>query len=127
MSGSIAAALWGGEDEAIAMLLGDRARRGTGWAYIQDQGNGVVGIVGSVRVPEGQQHPFAYDSPRTHKFLVGEIIVRPHLVVATDALRGKGVSGLYTGGHDLPLMLTQGEVLVVSESARKLLRQEGVR
>lgn len=33
---------------------------------------------------------------------MGELIVRPHFVVGTDALRGQGLGGIVAqGGHDL--------------------------
>ncbi len=62
--------------------------------------------------PPSDDHPLRYGSQRTHQFAVGEIIVRPHFVLATDTLRGTGVAGLVTGNHDIKDMLTDGEYVV---------------
>jgi hypothetical protein len=78
--------------------------------YIQDQGDGIVTFVGSSRV--GDPHPLRYGSRRTHQFVVGEAIIRPHLVIATDTLIGEGISNLLIGGHDIDSMLSDGEIII---------------
>lgn len=119
---SIAGELYGSEDQMMGALFGRWARRGSGWLYVQGPG-GIVSFVGASRVPDGG-HPLNFGSERTHKFVLGEVIVRPALVIATDALRGTGLSGLATGEHDLRAMLADGEVLMASEAARRQLRDE---
>jgi hypothetical protein len=123
---SIASELYGGEDEVFRVLLGDRTRRGTGWLYVQDQGKGVVSFVGSAKVPEGRPHPFRYGSGRSHQFVLGEVILRPALVVATDTLEGMGLAGLATSHHDVRAMLDKGEILLTSKAAEASLRRAGV-
>lgn len=105
---------YGGADMA-SILYGQDARQVPAWMYVQDQGNGVVGLVGSSRTPDGAPHPLRYGSQRTHQFIVGEIIVRPAFVIATDALIGMGLAGLATGDHDMAAMLDQGELVAGSE------------
>lgn len=136
---SIAATLWGSEENALRMLYGEHARHGMGWAYIQDQGAGVVSFVGASKVPEGEQHPFRYgnphhrrDDPRdgregyySHHFMIGELVIRPHLLVATNAKRGQGLSGLATGNHDLHGMIRQGEIIVATGRTLEQLRRAG--
>lgn len=102
--------LYGGVD-MTAVMFGQHARQVPAWMYVQNQGDGVVSFVGSSRVPDGP-HPLRYGSDRTHQFIVGEIIVRPHLIVATDSLRGDGLSSLVTGAHDLDAMRANGETLL---------------
>jgi hypothetical protein len=80
-------------------MFGEHARHVPVWLYVQDAGSGVVSIVGGSR-PSGEdleRHPLRYGSERTHQLIVGELIVRPHLVVASDAARGSGLAGLSTG------------------------------
>jgi hypothetical protein len=74
-------------------LFGQHARRAGAWLYVQDAGDGMVSFVGASRVPAGP-HPFRYGSSRAHQLLVGEVMLRPELVVATDARQGTGVAGL---------------------------------
>lgn len=79
--------------------------------YVQDVGDGIVSFVGGSRVGEAA-HPLRYGSDRTHQLVVGEIVVRPHFVVATDTLRGMGLAGLATHHHDIGKMLAEGERIV---------------
>ncbi|HKT05668.1 MAG TPA: hypothetical protein VJT31_39650 [Rugosimonospora sp.] len=95
----------------VRILLGDNARHVPAWMYVQDQGKGVVSFVGASRVPDLAAHPLRYGSRRTHQFLVGELVVRPHMLLATDALRGTGLSNLVLG-HDVAAMLRQGEAII---------------
>lgn len=84
-------------------LYGQHARHVPAWMYVQDGGTGIVSFVGASKVNVEQHlagvHPLRYGSTRTHQLIVGEIIVRPHLVVATDDLRGMGLAGLATNDH----------------------------
>lgn len=134
---SIANELFGGEKQALRMLLGEHARQSSGWAYVQDQGAGLVSFVGSSRVDEGEQHPFRWGNPHydrrlgdqdgyyAHHFMVGEFVFRPHLLVATNAKRGQGLSGLATGEHNLPGMVRDGEIIVASSRIMEQLRRSG--
>jgi hypothetical protein len=95
----------------VKAILGNNAVHVPAWLYIQDQGSGVVTFVGSSRT-DSPDHPLRCGSPRTHQLIVGEIIVRPHSVLATDALRGDGLASLVTSGHDIDRMLSDGEMLL---------------
>lgn len=94
-------------------MFGVHAKHVPAWMYVQECGSDTVVFVGASRIPGvGQLHPLRFDSQRTHQFVRGEVIVRPHLVVATDALRGSGLSGLAISSHDTGAMLAQGEVVI---------------
>lgn len=101
--------LYGGI-EPVRIMFGQNARHVPAWLYVQHQGDGMVSFVGASNV--GDPHPLRYGSDRTHQFIVGEVIVRPHLVVATDTLRGLGLPGLATHDHDIAAMLRDGERLI---------------
>lgn len=118
----MSAGLYGDSAGMARVMYGQDARHVPAWMYVQDQGPGVVGFVGASRVPEGTPHPLLYGSARTHALVVGEIIVRPHLVIATDALNGTGVASLYLGEHDFPRMIADGEVVIGSDAALKRIR-----
>ncbi|WP_327378917.1 hypothetical protein OG393_33980 (plasmid) [Streptomyces sp. NBC_01216] len=101
-------------DAALTGLaLDPHARHVPSWMYIQDSGPGLVTFVGSSRIPDtGDAHPLRYGSRRSHQLVVGEIILRPHYAVGTDAVRGQGLGGLVTHGHDFRAFLEHGEVLL---------------
>lgn len=93
------------------VLFGESARQAPAWLYVQDQGDGLVSFVGASHVPE-TAHPLRYGSERSHQFVVGEIILRPVMVLGTDTRRGDGFAGLATNHHDLDHMLTNGEYII---------------
>lgn len=89
------------------IMFGENARHVPAWMYVQDAGEGRVSFVGASRVVD-LAHPLRYDSERTHQLIVGELVVRPHQVFATDALQGEGLANL-VHGHDIETLLAQGE------------------
>lgn len=96
---------------SVQTLFGVHARHVPCWMYVQDQGDGLVSFVGASHMGS-DAHPLRYGSDRVHQFIVGETIVRPHMVLATDALIGSGLAGLATSGHDIDAMLGKGEYLL---------------
>jgi hypothetical protein len=102
-------------------MFGDNARHVPGWLYVQDAGGGIVTFAGSSRMTH--PHPLRYGSNRAHQFVVGELIIRPHIVVTTDSLQGEGLTGLVTGAHDIGEMLVAGEVVLGSMSQVADLRR----
>jgi len=109
-----------GDLDVAQIMFGANARHVPAWMYVQDAGAGTVSLVGASRVAQ-PAHPLRYDSGRCHQFVIAELIVRPHLVVATDALRGSGLAGLATGGHDIGAMLTNGETVIETPEGRRAL------
>jgi len=99
----------------LTALFGENARHVPAWLYVQDQGQGVVSLVGASRLTgplASPLHPLRFGSERPHQFILGDVIVRPHLVVATSALRGDGLATLATSDHDFARMLRDGEILI---------------
>lgn len=39
-----------------------------------------------------------FGSKMTHQLVMGDVVIRPHLVMESDALAGRGVAGLLTHG-----------------------------
>lgn len=93
------------------VMFGRHAVHVPAWLYVQDAGAGTVSFVGSSRLP-GAAHPMRYGSERTHQFVLGELIVRPHLVVATDVYTGDGLTSLVQRFPDVDAMTSAGERLV---------------
>lgn len=92
------------------LAFGEHAVHVPAWLYVQHQGDGVVTLVGSSRLSD--PHPLRYGSTRAHQLILGEVVVRPHWVIGTDAVRGHGLGVLATQGHDLEAYLRQGEFII---------------
>lgn len=119
--------LYGGADMARVMY-GQNARHVPAFLYVQDQGPGVVSLIGG-SMTRGQDHPLTYGGGHwdhgqhrpgywPHHLIVGEIIVRPHVVIGTNALQGMGMAGLALGGEsqDFDAMLADGALVVGTEA-----------
>jgi hypothetical protein len=59
-------------------------------------------------------HPARFGSGMTHQFMLGEIIIRPHLVFETNHYRGHGISALLTAGVDADELMRNGNLIVDS-------------
>lgn len=60
------------------------------WMKVQNQGkDGGVLFVGASRSVD-----LRYKNDRCHQLIIGEIIVRPHVVIGSDAFIGSGISHL---------------------------------
>lgn len=127
---SIAGELYGGGDEVVRLFWGRDARHVPAFLYVQDQGPGTVSFAGSSMTP-GQANPLRYGAPhwrdsrddpgyRAHHLIVGELIVRPHVVIATSALAGHGLAGLLTSAPDIEDMITGGRGELVAGTSAQL-------
>jgi hypothetical protein len=121
--------LFGGADMA-RIMYGRDARHVPAFCYVQDQGPGLVSFIGSSMTP-GRDHPLRYGAPhfsgsnhhdpgyRGHHLIVGELIVRPHVVIATSIGVGYALSQFLTDPPGIEEMITGGRgELVVGTSAR---------
>ena len=116
------------------VMYGENARHVPAYLYVQDQGRehgaGIVSFVGSSMTP-GRDNPLRYGAPhwdrdrrddgyRPHHLVVGEIIVRPHVVIATSAMSGYGISQLLTSAPDIEDMITDGRGELVAGTGAQL-------
>jgi hypothetical protein len=63
---------------------------------VQDGQDGKILIVGQSQAKA--PHPLRFGSNRTHLLLMGDMVFRPHLVIGTDEMRGRGLTNLVTDG-----------------------------
>jgi len=118
---SIESELYGDGGNLTRVMYGSNARHVPAWLYVQQAGPGVASFVGASRVAGGA-NPLLYGTARTHVFVVGEIIVRPHVAIATDAYRGHGLGGLATSSNDIGEMLRHGELIVGTQQMLDRIR-----
>ncbi|PZD70171.1 hypothetical protein C1752_17186 [Acaryochloris thomasi RCC1774] len=87
------------------MMYGQHAVRVPAWLYTQPGKEEVifVGATKDLRASHGNQ--------RTHQFMLGEIILRPHFAVASDNFRGHGATALLTANHMDFLLADDMEVI----------------
>jgi len=118
------------------VMYGENARHAPAWMYVRDGGQGIVSFVGSSRVRG--DNPLTYGSGHWSRqregdpsyfplrFMVGEIIVRPHILIGTRSTEytGMGLGGLATCDHDMNEMLAHGRLILGSaETAARIRKQ----
>lgn len=94
-------------DDYTKMIFGQHAVRVPGWLKVQNQGDGVVSFVGS-----SKNNALRFGSKRVHQLVIGELIIRPQLVVATDIFAGHGLGMLATDASDLQEWAEHGEIVL---------------
>ena len=98
-------------DDYVRAMFGAHAVHVPAWLYVQNQGNGTVAFVGASRTQ--YPHPLRFGSERTHQLIIGEMIIRPHSVIGTDALIGHGLGALVTHPGGPPeSLLVRGETII---------------
>ncbi len=82
------------DDQNMKLMYGEWSRRVPAWMYVQDSGEGHRTFVGATASTE-----LSYSQPHVHQLIMGEIIVRPHFAVSSNAFRGYGLTGLAMANH----------------------------
>ena len=94
------------DDIYTKAMFGQYAIRVPMWMTVQGgRADFPTSFVGSSRV-----HDLRYGSDKTHQLIIGEIIVRPHVVFASSHLKGHGLEGLAMSAQDI---LTAPDVEIV--------------
>lgn len=98
------------------VLFGQHAVHVPMWMWVRHQGtqdgDTIVSFVGASRVT-GAAHPLRYGSERTHQLVVGELLVRPHVVLGTDEHRGYGLAGLANRGSvNIETLMEDGDLVL---------------
>jgi len=76
------------------ILFGEHACHVPAWMVVQDGADGFVSFVGGSKMKPGEQHPLCFGATETHKLIVGELVVRPHRVTASNVQQGSGLAGV---------------------------------
>ncbi len=71
----------------IKMMFGEHAKKIPCWLKTQKSIEGIT-FVGASRVPE------LYTTSKEHLLIIGEIIIRPHIVIGSNHCIGHGLAGL---------------------------------
>jgi len=74
----------------IKMMFGENARHIPMWMKTQNISDGGIMFVGASRYPQ------PYPTTHSHTLIIGEIIIRPHLVIGSSHCIGHGLNGLAT-------------------------------
>lgn len=75
-------------DAMTRALFGDNAIKVPFNAIVQDQGQ-VCLVIAQIASPK-----IKFGGTKTHQLILGDAVVRPHLVVEIDGMRGRGAAGL---------------------------------
>ncbi len=58
-----------------------------------------------------------YNSKLTHQLIIGDAVIRPHIIVESNHLRGAGVTGIVTSGlSSMEDWINQGNLLLDSSN-----------
>jgi hypothetical protein len=86
-------------------MFGENAVHVPVWLKVQDMGPNGVLFVGASRLQD-----MRFKSNKSHQLIIGEIIVRPHVVVESNAFQGYGAQGLITE-CDLDKWISTGNII----------------
>lgn len=91
------------------MMFGENAIRIPIRMIVQNHGKGVVSFIGAVKNEE-----LRFGSKTSHQFILGDAVIRPHLVMATKHLEGTGLAGIVTSSsfYDIGEWVNQGTVIL---------------
>ena len=95
------------DDELMTRaMFGQYAVRVPMWMVVQDCAGGKVSFIGAT-----QDQRLRYGATEIHQLILGELIVRPHIIVASNKYAGTGMSGLLKQNHTLEEWLADGRVV----------------
>lgn len=84
-------------DPYVRAMFGENAVQ-VGFNYIvQEANDGRVLVIAQSTSPVAK-HPLMFGSQRTHVMALGDMVFRPRLVMGSDKLRGRGLTGIATSG-----------------------------
>jgi hypothetical protein len=101
------ASLYQGMD-MTKVMFGINAVQAPAWVVLQNQKENGTLIAGASRI----NIPLQYGTIKTHTLVVGELIVRPHLVIANDDFAGHGAGGFWTSPPTAKEWIENGDILV---------------
>lgn len=84
------------EDPYVRMLLGQYARKAAFNYVVQRAGENRAAIIGNTTFASEMSFDASAEAP--HVLVLCDVVIRPHLVIASDHLTGMGVSGILTDG-----------------------------
>ena len=94
-------------DPYFEMLHGKHARQTDGFVIVQDMGE-----AGQLYVGLSKGHELSYEAPETHVLIIGNMIVTPKLVMASNHLRGSGIAHVATSGGNADEWVAAGRVVL---------------
>jgi hypothetical protein len=118
-------------DDYTRLMFGNRAVHVGANLIIQpgqtENGQDQVVCVLQSRMPANAQggHPLAFGSQRSHILALGDLVFRPHLILASDALRGRGLTSLAKDGFTDTDAWFQGDVLLDPLARGREMRRAG--
>lgn len=105
-----------GNFDMTKVMFGKDAIHVPMWMVVQNQRDGGVMFAGASRSLQ-----LLYGGDKIHTLILGEIIVRPHIVIATDDFMGYGIQAFWTHMPTPEEWLRNGDVLVYTDLGGKEL------
>ncbi len=89
------------------LMFGQDAIKVPVWMVVQNQGDAGVMIAGASRSPAPM-----FGSDKIHVMVLGEIIICPRLVLASDQFAGRGIGSFWTDPATPKEWLDHGEIII---------------
>ena len=100
-------------DAYTKIMFGEHAFRVPMNFIIQGDTNNPNELAGVFQGRHPAMKQMLFGSKKCHQLILGDIVIRPHLVVESDAFIGMGINGIYKDGfRDLDKWITQGSTLL---------------
>lgn len=100
------------------IMYGINARHVPAWMVVQNQGEN-LGVTVALA---SKSYDLLYGTTDTHVLILGEVIVRPHIAVASNDFVGHGIQGFWTHNPSAEEWLANGKVLIHSDRGIQALK-----
>lgn len=78
---------------------------------MQETEDGMI-LIGQSKGPSTSKLRFGAKKGRTHVLVLGDMVLRPHLVMASDSFRGAGVTNLVKNGFTSTDKWLEGDIVL---------------
>lgn len=105
------------------VMFGENSKHVPCWMYMQPQAGGVISFVGATMSPQ-----LWWGGNKTHQYMLGELIARPHFVVGSNTFRGTGLAGLVSRNPMDFIMAEDMNILCdPAQKVGRLMREYSIR
>jgi hypothetical protein len=108
-------------DPYTRMLMGENAVAVGVNFIMQETEKGMI-LIGQTNHPSANMLRFKAKKDRTHVLVLGDMILRPHLVLASDSFRGAGTTSLFKDGFTSHEKWLEGDIVLDAAGRLKELR-----
>ncbi len=99
-------------DDGYTRMMFGRHAVSVGVNFIMQETEGGMILIGQSKCQNNPMLRFGAKKERTHVLVLGDMVLRPHLVMASDSFRGDGVTSLVKNGFVSPDRWLDGDLVL---------------